>query len=74
MSCWRAANVILPIIDFIAPVPVFLLYLRARLPFVVLLVSMVVAVSDRVEWSIFKKQSHQGSKVCNASSPMYTIV
>jgi hypothetical protein len=42
MSRWRTAKVVLLIIDLIASVPVFLLNLYTRFPFVVLLVSVVV--------------------------------
>src|ERR1700677_883664 len=44
ISRWRTAKVVLLIIDLIASVPVFLLNLCARLPFVVLLVSVVVGM------------------------------
>jgi hypothetical protein len=40
----RTAKVVLPIVDLIASVPVFLLDLCVRLPFVVLLVSVVVGM------------------------------
>src|SRR5580693_5844116 len=44
ISRWRPAKVVLLIIDLIASVPVFLLNLCARLPFVVVLVSVVVGM------------------------------
>ena len=44
MSRRRTAKVVLPIIDLVAPVPVFLLNLRARFPFVVLLIGVVVVM------------------------------
>src|SRR6202167_3239776 len=44
ISRWRTAKVVLLIIDLIASVPVFLLHLCARLPFVVLLVRVVVGM------------------------------
>src|ERR1700722_7812851 len=44
ISRWRAAKVVLLIIDLIASVPFFLVNLCARLPFVVLLVRVVVGM------------------------------
>jgi hypothetical protein len=44
MSLWRTAKVALPVIDPIAPVPVVLLNPGARPPFLVLPVSVVVAM------------------------------
>src|SRR5580692_3752655 len=44
MSRGRTAKVILAIVDLVASVPVFLLNLRARLPFAVLLVSVVLGM------------------------------
>ena len=44
ISRWRTAKVVLLIVDLIASVPVFMLNLCARLPFVVLLVSVVVGM------------------------------
>jgi hypothetical protein len=44
ISRWRTAKTVLLIIDLIASVPVLLLNLCARLPFVVLLLSVVVGM------------------------------
>ena len=44
MSRWWATKMVLPVVDLIASVPVFLLDLCARLPFVMLLVTVVVGM------------------------------
>ena len=60
ISRWRTAKVVLLIINLIASVPIFLLNLCSRLPFVVLLVSVVVGMILGYCWHACQSHSQDG--------------